>query len=106
MSDSPISPQPTGDTLWNQIDEWVKKWREACDDEEGQNLLAFLDGSLPTVPIRYDTLVILMRRLKAAKQFVRMCYDDDYLWATIEGHPGNNAHRLARIALALPEDAP
>ena len=54
MSDSPRKTDLLNDTvlgdfanstdLWNTIEEQVSHWREACCDEEGKDLLAFLKG--------------------------------------------------------------
>lgn len=45
MSDSPRTIEELhGNDLWNTIEEQVSHWREACDDEEGRDLLAFLQG--------------------------------------------------------------
>ncbi len=54
MSDSPRKTDLLNDTvvgdfadstdLWNTIERTVKGWREACCDEEGKDLLAFLQG--------------------------------------------------------------
>lgn len=55
MSDSPRKTDLLNDTvlgdfanstdLWNTIEEQVKGWRESCCDEEGKDLLAFLQGT-------------------------------------------------------------
>ena len=34
----------TGGELWDTIEAQVKEWRVACCDEEGKDLLAFLQG--------------------------------------------------------------
>lgn len=54
MSDSPRKTDLLNDTvvgdfadstdLWDTIEKQVKGWREACCDEEGKDLLAFLQG--------------------------------------------------------------
>ena len=36
-----------GDELWNAVEAQAKEWRLACDDKEGQALLAFLTGDPP-----------------------------------------------------------
>jgi hypothetical protein len=37
----------TGGELWDNIEAQVKEWRVACCDEEGKDLLAFLQGDSP-----------------------------------------------------------
>lgn len=54
MSDSPRKTDLLNDTvvgdfanstdLWDTIENTLKGWREACCDEEGKDLLAFLQG--------------------------------------------------------------
>jgi hypothetical protein len=46
MTDLPdtVVGSMTGDELWNSIEAQVKEWRAACCDEEGKDLLAFLQG--------------------------------------------------------------
>jgi|9_EtaG_2_1085328.scaffolds.fasta_scaffold07094_4 hypothetical protein len=45
MSDSPRTIEELhGTDLWDTIEEQVSRWRESCDDEEGRDLLAFLQG--------------------------------------------------------------
>jgi hypothetical protein len=46
MTDLPdtVVGSMTGDELWDSIEAQVKEWRVACCDEEGKDLLAFLQG--------------------------------------------------------------
>jgi len=45
LNDTVLGDFADSTDLWDTIEKQVKHWREACCDEEGKDLLAFLQGT-------------------------------------------------------------